>query len=663
MKAPSLLHLFDAPDDYNGLFGWVCGYSGDDLFLNEAAERFTRRTHAQRAKAGEISLGLILDPQHEPLSLLDVPGVAHLPLRDANLQPFKLMHAKVALLGFRNADADQWRLRLIVSTGNWTRQTVEESLDLAWTIEVSSADLNAEARDLSLRCADVNAASEFLNWLASHFDTRILEAMTENPCAADRISRFNGWVSQCASRSQGHTPRFFDNRSHGLLEQLPALIEKHAGKVRRNYLAMASGFFEDSPQAGADSPAEQVPTVLASIEDALRAQDMLTRSALVEIYVNPDGCQAVARCLDAMTKRQWRVVEPGQPEQVFRADVRRTLHAKFLLGGNDVGDACSSGWLYLGSGNLTRPGFVERARRARGNLEAGVVFSLPRTLWLPSKDPSVPAMTVLLPIQSDGVPITVTDHLKAGDPMPELNGSFVAGPIAYLQWIPTEDAGLLRAPGRSNLDFDVLGPDGQTCPRLGLDWLWPGGAPRQARLRWGVHGNHQQQVPVVDQYGRIAGAELPGLALQDLAAQLLNFPAIDDGDDDNGDGDADQDPSNQRHPDARNSASPPPTAAIRTMMTQLELIAQKQVQVAVADWSAWCHRLEQILCQARESTALADFRRLKINPLSCLLQAAFRPVYANDARTPSGRRYEEALERVAESWGVRSGYLAFGEDE
>lgn len=110
---PSLLNFFDAPDDYDGLFGWICGYSADALFLDEAAERFTRRTHAQRAKAGEISLGLILDPHYEALSLLDVPGVAHLPLRHVNEQPFKLMHAKVALLGFRKAGADPWRLRLV----------------------------------------------------------------------------------------------------------------------------------------------------------------------------------------------------------------------------------------------------------------------------------------------------------------------------------------------------------------------------------------------------------------------------------------------------------------------------------------------------------------------------------------------------------------------
>lgn len=657
---PSLLNFFDAPDDYDGLFGWICGYSADALFLDEAAERFTRRTHAQRAKAGEISLGLILDPHYEALSLLDVPGVAHLPLRHVNEQPFKLMHAKVALLGFCKAGADPWRLRLIVSTGNWTQQTVEDSLDLVWSIELSSEDLEADARDLSLRCADIKAASEMLAWLTSHFDLRILDAMSANPCATGCVDRFNDWISQCASHADAQVPRFFDNRSRGLLEQLPDRITQHAGKVRRNYLAMASGFFEDLPQTGTNSAPGGVPTVLARIEDTLRSHDMLTRNALVEVYVNPESCQAVAVCLEAMAERSWHVLAPGLPERVFGPDARRTLHAKFLLGGNDVGDACSSGWLYLGSGNLTNPGFIQRAARTSGNLEAGVVFSLPRTPWLPSRDPTVPALTVLLPIQANGIPLTINEPLKAGEPMLEYNNAFLAAPVAYLQWLPTPDGGLLRAPGQSPADVEVLGPDGAACVRLGLDWVWPGEVPRQVRLRWSAPVHKEQQVPVVDEYGRIAATELPELELQELAAQLLGFPAIAAGDGDVGDDDTDA--SGKKH-QVHGAGSSSQTAAIRTMMMQLELIAQKQVQVADADWTAWCHRLEQTLCQARGSAVLADFRQLKIDPLSCLRQAAFRPDYARDARVPHGRRYEEALQRVAESWDVHEGYLAFGEEK
>src|SRR6266849_5170612 len=158
-KPLSLAQLFEAPDGFIGHFGWMCGYSADAGFLNDAAERFTRQTDRQRAFAGKIALAVMLDPGNPQISCADVPGILHLPIR-TDRRPFNLLHAKIALLGFRNDTIrNQWCLRLIVSTGNWTRETLEESLDLAWTIETSSQEvarsLNPEAKQ---RCADFKVA-------------------------------------------------------------------------------------------------------------------------------------------------------------------------------------------------------------------------------------------------------------------------------------------------------------------------------------------------------------------------------------------------------------------------------------------------------------------------------------------------------------------------
>ena len=121
-----------------------------------------------------MSLALILDPAQPALSPVEVPGLAHLPLRRADARPFRLLHAKFALLGFRGPGEDAWRLRLIVSTGNWTRQTVEESLDLAWSIDIDAAELAApDDGDLAARCADVKAAWGLLDFLQGLFDLRI----------------------------------------------------------------------------------------------------------------------------------------------------------------------------------------------------------------------------------------------------------------------------------------------------------------------------------------------------------------------------------------------------------------------------------------------------------------------------------------------------------
>lgn len=116
LSTPSLAGHFDAPEDYAGYFGWLCGYSADALFLDDAATRFTRLTNRQRAHQGRIELAIMLDPGNPQIA--DVPGVGHLPIKANVNKPFRLLHAKVALLGFRHQDNRRdWQLRLLVSTG------------------------------------------------------------------------------------------------------------------------------------------------------------------------------------------------------------------------------------------------------------------------------------------------------------------------------------------------------------------------------------------------------------------------------------------------------------------------------------------------------------------------------------------------------------------
>ena len=71
----------------------------------------------------------------------------------------------MALLGFRPLGADGWRLRLVVSTEHWTRETLEESLDLACCIEVASDEI--ERADAAQRWLDVAAGVNFLGALVA----------------------------------------------------------------------------------------------------------------------------------------------------------------------------------------------------------------------------------------------------------------------------------------------------------------------------------------------------------------------------------------------------------------------------------------------------------------------------------------------------------------
>lgn len=645
----SLLQHFDAPPDFRGAFGWLCGYSADAHFLNQAAERFTRETAGQRANRGRTSLGLMLDPGQPAIGPVETPGVAHLPLRDARTRPFRLLHAKVALLGFQGIDIrDAWQLRLIVSTGNWTRQTVEESLDLAWSIEVGSNELDDGDDDLASHCADVKAAWALFRFLQGHFDLRLLDAgrgdrPSEAAAARDALAR---WVARCERKAGPHT-RFFDNRNASLLAQLVPTVQILAGKDTRNYLAMGSGFFESAGEA----MAKKVPTVLERIVRQVRDAALLDKSATIDVFVNPHGCQAVAYAVGAIVDQGWTVWPAARMEALFK-DTPRSLHGKFLFSACGVpGRAakCRAAWVYLGSGNLTGPGFANRMSPDGGNLEAGVIFAPKGLTWQVDDREDAGAVTRRLPIQRTKC-FAPTDMLATGSDMPPPSDAFVAPPVAWLAWSDLDEGGLLRTDINLPAHADVLDPAKAPCTRTPEGFHWPGGRPRQVWLRWRDDGRTRGcWVPVMDEFGRLAAADLVELDFDSAWLALAGFPSAPEedgagGDDDDGDED---NPAGGTGRGGGVAAYP-----VRQMMELVENIATRQTALHAADWTAWCARLEQTMCQIACSPVVAYFRELRINPLSALRVDAFRPDFAEDATTPAGCLYEAALSRVEAKWDV-----------
>ncbi|MCY1261637.1 hypothetical protein D9M68_109310 [compost metagenome] len=647
----TLAQHFEVPDEYLGGFGWLCGYSADAEFLNTAAEYFTHQTQAQRASVGRVSLALMLDPGNAPISLLDAPGVAHLPLRDVEGRPFTLLHAKVALLGFRHrGDPTRWIVRLIVSTGNWTRQTVEESLDLVWRIDVRSEELLIADSDTRLRCADIQAAHSLLRWLASKFDTRLLDAGgREHPSeAATARDRLGEWLSLCENQAGTQAPRFFHNRDQSLLSQLPAKIRDTAESVSRNCLVMGSGYYESSATPGS------VPAVLTEIVGALQEERLLTGSPWLDVFVNPEGCQAVAQAVDAMRKKGFRVRPAGCLPDYFGTRQQRSLHAKFLFSANSRKDSdnCSSAWLYLGSGNLTGPGFTSGMNRHAGNLEAGVVFAPQSLLWgeLEDSDPARMVSSVL-PVQWDKQ-FDATDGLSAGGDMPDRPALYVAPPVAWLRWRDAEDAGGILEAEQGTAGLDVLDSMGNARAKTAEYFRWPDARPRQVTIQWAVAGEMRTaEVPVVDAFGRIAATALPRLDLTEAGWQLACFPMAPEDEGDNDANDADQGNAGQVRP-AGTGGKGVASYPVREMMELVEQIAAKQTLIGEADWASWCSRLEQTLVVAAGSTSAAAFRALGLNPLSPLKAAPFRPDFAESAATAAGQRYEAVLVRLEETWNV-----------
>jgi hypothetical protein len=640
IKTPlSLSQHFDAPPNYVGEFGWVVGYSADAAFLNDAAERFTRKTDGQRAWEGFSRLAVMLDPGSPQITPVDVPGVAHLPLRADN-KPFRLLHAKVAMLGFRHEKKhDEWHLRLIVSTGNWTRQTLEESLDLCWVVDIDSGQIGSG--DKPLICADVKAGWSLINFVREFYDLRAL---------GSKAGTFEQWINKLPSTAVLPAPRFFDNRGQSLLSQLPKLIETHAASVARNHISMGAGFYE-APLS------DDVPAVLDQISMDLTRAGLLTANPEVAIFVNPLACQAVARSAKSIKKRRWDIKPAGNPGFFPEAPLR-TLHAKFLFSANfrNSSNNCTSAWVYLGSGNLTGPGFLKSASTHGGNLEAGVIFSPEGLVWYQGKtDDPAKVISNVLPVQWDQN-VDEVETLLLGGEMPDREEEFVAPPVAWLDWKGEQSGtdGWLTTPDvETAVNFDVI--HGETICEFHANWIrWPSAQPRQVEIRWLDEGKQRRAIiPVRDEHGRFASAKLPALGHSDAWLQLESFPMSPE----------DEELRDENSPiTLTDGIAHSPSAggqfvahyAIRDMMALIEKIAQKQTDIGDADWTAWLVRLEQTLLQMSDCAVLREFKGLTINPLSPLRNREFRPPFAEDNLTAAGSAYERALGRIEVKWGVTS---------
>jgi hypothetical protein len=651
LRPLSLAQHFDAPVDYIGHFGWLCGYSADALFLDDAAERFTRLNQSLRASQGRIALAVLLDPGNPQIDRQAAPGVEHLPIIDHANKPFRLLHAKVALMGFRHLEnQSQWQLRLLVSTGNWTRQTLEESLDLVWRIDIASTSLSNPDTDIKQDCADIGAAWDLLSWIQQLFKTGALNASANGHLSEtmNALQQVRQWIDVCSEKAQGR-PRVFDNRGKSLLSQLPEKI-KPSGEVKRpcNYLAMGSGFYEASADHG------KPPEVPLTILKTLRNMGLLTKKPKVDLYVNPNACQAVATSLQPLQNCGITVRPAAIPTIVFREGAQRTLHAKFLFSANyrDNSNACTSAWIYLGSGNLTHPGFANAMSASAGNLEAGVVFAPNSLFWQKNKtthDHLV--VTNLLPIQWDDE-IGDTTLLSAGSGMEQRAAIYVAPPVAWLTWYEVDEVRELRTDELSSADVQLLDSAGVACSRTKTGFQWCEAQPREVCIRWKADNQIlEARIPVIDQYGRIAAIELPAIDIDEAWWQLADFPMPpdDDGGDD-GDGKGDE-----RDGKGNNTGRPVHITSfpIRQMMGLIESIAAKQTEINEIDWALWCNRLEQTLGQAGDSASVKYFRdELQLNPLSPLRHQPFRPSFAENNDSDPGKLYDETLVRIEVNWKV-----------
>ena len=212
----------------------------------------------------------------------------HLPVKSPEL-PFQLLHAKVAVLGFQGLD--RFLLRVIVTTGNWTRQTLEESLDLAWHIDVAN---KAEDNGHGGRQARPDRSGRRLVFPivgTAFFDTRSLdleEGSNESTAAAQKVAAWApNWVGVIADTGRGSST----TEKALCFGSFP--ISSNFTRAPRPETTWLSGLdFTREPRSG-------IPNIPKAYSRIFRERGLLTASCDKNIFVNPRACQSIA------TGRSW----------------------------------------------------------------------------------------------------------------------------------------------------------------------------------------------------------------------------------------------------------------------------------------------------------------------------------------------------------------------
>jgi hypothetical protein len=358
MSAETLLDIFVPPEGMVGHSAALVAMTGAEDFLEEAMQRFTGLRSRQRAELGNVLVYLMLDG-HASSSRREVFPPGRIPglheFQPRSVDPRSLLHAKVALLAFApSRTGAPVHLRLAVMTANFTYTSARRQLELVWVV-----DLPIDGTGPIDDRADLAAAGGFVETLlARRFYRDEQELLTRNRKLALRLDTLLEKARSVAPANR--KPRFIHSLDRPLYDQIRERF-RNAIDRPRNLLLCGSGFYEEP------SGKARKPVVFSKLEDLGVFTANVRRVALVE----PEEAGAVATWAKNGETEGWEVVRP------FDAlDHERRLHAKFVYAGYLRDGHVSNGWIYLGSGNLSRRGILTHGAMVDGNVETGVVLAV-----------------------------------------------------------------------------------------------------------------------------------------------------------------------------------------------------------------------------------------------------------------------------------------------
>lgn len=640
--AGTLLDLFEPPEGMVGHSAALVAMTAAEDFLEAALLRFTGLGPRQRAELGKVLAYLMLDghpsaSRQNTLRPGRVPGLHEFQPRP--VVPRSLLHAKLALLGFASSrTAGPSHLRLAVLTANYTYASAKRQLELAWAIDLP-LDGTASAADR----AELAEAGVFVARLLDsrfHRDEQALPAGQRNLTARlDQLLAAAAKIAPARPR-----PRFIHSLDAPLYAQIRERFRSGVD-ARRNLLLCGSGFYEQP------SKEAKKPEVLSKLEDL----GVLTARARRVALVERGQAGAVATWAVQGNTEGWELARPS--DALGRG---RSLHAKFVYVGYLRDGHVSNGWLYLGSGNLSRTGLLESGATARGNIECGVVVPVKERLDSAQLERALFWRPDAGTIDADAWAVDQADDT------PELPEEPDMWPDTWIEVPPILSASI-EDPGRALrlLWRDDL-PEG-TRARIrwtGRDWqsvthdralvpLEDTDQPTALHVR-DDSADREWIVPVVDSAGRVCWQPPRFTTYADALAALLDFPmrlAEDtDPDDENGDDDPGGDGAHGPGAgDGQRERAETKSYALHAAAELIEKVAACQRALAPLMIDDWLDHLDRALRASFPESLVSTWREHGIDVLRHLRQPELSPP---DMGETQRRRYCDILDRTARSWGL-----------
>ncbi len=629
----TLSGLFAPPRDHlHGVGGVLCAYSADAEFLDQCLARFSRVSNQSRLARGSIDWTLMLDPEHAVLPSSEVGGLLQLRPRAASERPweFHCMHAKVALLAFGPSRTGEptW-YRIVVSTGNWTRESACHQLELAWFLDIDLA--SPVLADLD----ELRAVVGFLQGLSRCYQTSDTLGLGARRLLVQAAGRGDPETSSGPLRFMATLPCSGEATPGGLLPQIRVRLGVAASRF--STIVCGSGFFE----RGRD-PAEQ-PKVLKELVEQLAHH--LTRGPTKRLVANATGDDQVITAFRAGKLKDWSLHHPKDPPPAPQPG-RLRLHAKFLFLARRREDAFSGGRLYLGSGNLSVRGFLLGPRLSGaanpahyGNVEAGVLLEVPEIATESQLHRALPVGPPINALELAAIAIKPQEDAEAdvvAPPAPIL--AFVCGDALHVgvEWddtVEVPDGVRVMVPGASDVVLAAL--------QASFDYPLPD-LPRSLEIRW---GSEVCTVPCLNSRGEFPRQAKTYPHFGSWLESLSGFPQTWD--------DPDDDPGEEEEEGTQTGGGTVPKELrcgtrdfpARTAMLLVETIAELNGTIPEDRASDWVHALRHQLLVETPLDQLPGWQGLRLNFLRVLLSTrGFAPNWADR----SG--YEALIHAVAHDW-------------